>query len=286
MVFNKLNLPSAYGKALEAAYTLKPQNMDYSLLLGKYLNGTIQKKKAIFHLHRYIESKKNESVDPELLLMIGNLNEQIGRYIETEKYYKAYLKVKPDDGNIHYALGYLAYERTGNHRLARHSFRRALDLLPETEVFRRAKANEYQGDIYMKDLEYGTAVDLYKKAIEYQDRIKAQIDKSNAEITKKNVEINSLKSLMIKNRDSQRYSEYEYLLDEKGKLEMEKRNREYAFNKLNAGKIRWNMAESLLRMEKLHEAMDYYRQCIYYNYNPDNARDMIYKIQLKIKRGY
>ena len=51
-------------------------------------------------------------------------------------------------------------------------------------------------------------------------------------------------------------------MDEKGKKEIELRQIENEYNKLNAGKVRWNIAYSLERLEKYNDAIKYYRDAI------------------------
>jgi len=75
-------------------------------------------------------------------------------------------------------------------------------------------------------------------------------------------------------------------MDEKGKKEAELRQIENEYNKLNAGKVRWNIAYSLERLEKLNEAIAYYRDAISFDFNSNQARKKIINLELKIKRGY
>ncbi|MDY6967810.1 MAG: hypothetical protein SVR08_04020 [Spirochaetota bacterium] len=284
-VYKKFNFFNAYVRALEAAYTLNPNRYDYSKELGKALYTTTQKKKAIYHLERYIKSKGDEIKEPKLYLQIGNLNEDIGRYLETVRYYKKYLK-KNDDGYIYFALGYLAYKRIGNYNLAIDSFNRSLKLLPENDIYRRSKVNEYKGDIYMKELEFEKAADFYNETIAYQERIKSEMRDKIDDILKIKNEINSIKSSIITSKQYDKYDDYENLREKKGIIELEKREKDYEFNKLNAGKIRWNLAESYERMGKLNNAIKYYREAISYDHNSNKAREKIIKLRLKIKRGY
>jgi hypothetical protein len=39
-------------------------------------------------------------------------------------------------------------------------------------------------------------------------------------------------------------------------------------------------------MDKLNEAIQYYRETIAFDYNPNQARKKIINLELKIKRGY
>jgi tetratricopeptide (TPR) repeat protein len=284
--YKKLNLNVNYLRMLETSYSLNPDKYEYSLELGNALYRTPEKKKAIYHLERYTRARSDDIGDPEIFLKIGNLNEDIGRYLETVKYYKKYLEKKPDDGYIHFALGYLAYKRTGDFPLAIESFDKSLALLPEKDILRRSKANEYKADIYLKEREFEKATNLYQETIKYQDRILADIDKRKKEILKIRDQIHKLKSSLIKEQDFNKFTEYQYQSEERGRIELENREKNYEFNKLNAGKVRWNLAESYERMGKLQRAIDYYRESISFNYNSNKARERIIKLRLKIKRGY
>jgi len=284
-VYKKLNLTVNYRRTLETAYSLNPNKYEYSLELGNSLYRTGEKKKAIYHLERYI-NEQGDSADPDLFLKIGNLNEDIGRYLETVKYYRKYLEKKPDDAHIHFALGYLGYKRTGNYPLALESFQKSLELLPREDILRRSKANEFMADIYRKELDYKRAAELYRKTISYQDEILSDIDKKKKDILKIRDQIAQLKSSLIKRQDFNTFSEYELETDEKGKLEQENKEKNYEFKKLNAGRVRWNLAEAYERQGKLTEAIQYYREAITHDYQSVKAREKIVKLKLKIQRGY
>ena len=58
------------------------------------------------------------------------------------------------------------------------------------------------------------------------------------------------------------------------------------FQKLNSGKINWNLAQINVKNEKYERAIDFYRKAINHEYRPNIARSEIVKLQLKIKRGY
>ena len=284
-VYKKGKYFNAYIRTLEQASSLNPDNYSYSLELGRELYRTGMKKRAIYHLSRYINAA-DEPVFPELYLMLGNLNEDIGQYLETEKYYIKYLEKKPDDGYVQFALGHIALMRTGNYPLALQSLDRALELLPENEIFRISKIYEYKADIVMQELDFESAVRYYSETIKYQNKIADDIHNKRSEIAELSIKIRKLKSSLLKEENFTKYEEYENLLDAKGKKEIELRRTENEYNKLNAGKVRWNIAYSLERLEKLNEAVQYYRETIAFEYNPNQARKKIINLELKIKRGY
>ncbi len=284
-VFKKGNYFNAYVNFLETASSLNMDNYGYSLELGRALYRTKMKKRAIYHLERYL-SGADEPFSPELYLMLGNLYEDIGKYLETEKYYIKYLEKKPDDGNIHFALGHIAFLRTGNYPLALSSLEKALALLPEKELFKKSKTYEYKADIALQELEFEKAVLFYTETIKYQQKIGDEIKIKKSEITGLHERIRTLKSNLLKVENFEQYEEYENLMDEKGKKEAELRQIENEYNKLNAGKVRWNIAYSLERLEKLNEAIAYYRDAIAFDFNSNQARKKIINLELKIKRGY
>ena len=285
-VYKNMKYNVAYMRSLETAYTLNTTNFEYSLELGKALSKTNFKKKAIFHLERYIESKGDDIPDKALFLTVANLNEDIGRYLETAKYYKKYLSKKNDDGYVYFALGYIAYSRTGDHKLALDCLEKSLKYLSENELFRRAKASEYQGDIYMNDLEYDTAIQFYIETKKYHDKILADIRGNSDKISKLNDDIREAKASMKNKKLYERYDKYQKLNMEKGRLEFANREMSYEFGKINAGKIRWNTALCFERMDKLEDAILYYSEAVSFDYNSNEARDKIEKLKLKIKRGY
>ena len=141
----------AYQMMLESASALNPGKYDYSRELGIQLSSTGDKKKAIYHLERYIKNTEN-TIDPKLYIIIGNLYEDTGKYLETERYYKKYLENKPDDPYILFALANISYERTGNHGEALRLFQKSVQLLPEKDIYRKSKSYECIGDISWKNL--------------------------------------------------------------------------------------------------------------------------------------
>jgi len=283
-VYRDQNHGEAYSRMLEAAYELNPSKTDYSLELGLSLSKTNEKKKSIFHLERYVRSKDDVD-DPKLYLVLGNLYEDTGRYLDTVEHYKKYLSKKPDDAYIHFALGFLAYKRTGNYGLAKSSFRESLKHLPADDILRRSRVNEYMGDIHMKDLEFDKAAEVYGNTARYQEEILADMRGRIEEIKKIRDDIQKLrKTVAEKGPDGggDVFAEQE----KKGELELKNREKEYLFTKLNAGKVRWNLAWSYERMGELSRAIEYYKQAITYDYNSNGARERILKLQLKINRGY
>jgi len=284
-VFKKGNYFTAYVNALETASSLNTNNYAYSLELGRALYRTEMKKRAIYHLERYINGTE-ETVSPELYLMLGNLYEDIAKYLQTEKYYIRYLEKKPDDGHIQFALGYIAHQRTGNYTLAVQSFDKALKLLPDNEILKISKTYEYKADIALQELEFENAIKFYSETIKYQDKIAGDIKNKKTEISDLNLTIRNLKSSLLRAENFEQYEEYENLMDKKGKKEIELRQIENEYNKLNAGKVRWNIAYSLERIEKLNDAIKYYRDAIAFDYNSNMARKKIINLELKIKRGY
>jgi tetratricopeptide (TPR) repeat protein len=284
-LFLKEKYFNAYIDALESAVSLNPENYTYSLELGKALYRTDKKKRAIHHLERYVRGS-DTPISPDILLMLGNLNEDIGRFLETEQYYIRYLEAQPDDGNIHFALGHIAYHRTGNHSLALRSLDRALSLLPEKEVYKKSKSYEYKADIALQQLDFEDSVRFYLETVKYQELIATEIASKQQELKELNETIRGLKSLLLKEDIFEKYEEYEDLLDKKGMIETELRRIQNEYGKLNAGKIRWNIAYSLERLEKYSEAIPYYRSSITFDYNANEARKKIMNLELKIKRGY
>lgn len=284
-VFKQGRYAAAYHNYLETASSLNPDNYQYSLELGRALYRTGMKKRAIYHLERYINGTE-EPESPEIYLMLGNLYEDIAKYLETEKYYRKYLEKKSDDGYIHFALGYIAYLRTGNYPLAIQSFDRALALLPETEIYRKSKTYEYKADIALQELDFENAARYYMETIKYQDKINDEIKAKRGEISNLNLKIRNLKSSLLKEENFEQYEEYEHQLDDKGNRETELRQIENEYNKLNAGRVRWNIAYALERMEQYQDAIKYYRDVISFDYNANQARKKIINLELKIKRGY
>ena len=275
----------AYVRALESAFALKPEKYSYSLELANALAPTARKVKALYHLERYINNS-NEDIDPKLYILAGNLNEDIGYYLNTEAYYQKYLSIENGDGTMHFALGYVSYAKTGNHKLAAPSFERALEILPETEIYRRSKANEYIGDMALKDLQFRKAIEHYMKTLDYQAQVLERLNATKEKINELSARINTLKREMLKEQNYENFTEYESLEKEKGKLGLILNNERHQYEVLNCGIIRWNIAWAHERLEEYEEAIGFYRQAISFDYKTNDSREKIIKLQLKIKRGY
>ncbi len=285
-VYKKRGDVKAYHAALETAYELKPENYDYSLELGKSLARHGIKKRAIYHLERYVQSRSKPPEDASLYITLANLHAETGRHLNTVKYYREYLEIQPDDANIHFALGTLCYARTGNYPLALASFEKALNLLPEGDVYRRGKSMEYSGDIHLSELNFKIAIQNYTGAIQYQEKLVQEIEKIESDVNSLDKKINSLKSSLLKNRDYSAYTEYEYAVEEKARKELELRRKKHELDKLNPGRVRWNLADAYEHDNQLQEALKWYRQALAMAYQPRKAREKISKLQLKINRGY
>lgn len=287
-VFKTYNEPvffKGYISALEQAYTLNTANYRYSYEIGEALYITREPKKAIFHYRRYIDNTE-EVIKPEIYLKLGNLYENIEKYLETEKYYNEYLRLKPEDAEILFALGHICYTKTGNYILAESSFNRAIKILKEGDIYRRSKSYEYLGDMSYHNLKYEKAINLYLECINYQGKVLESIEKKNKQKSELNIKINELKTSLIRDREFERYEDYEILVDERNKIDREIEKIRLEFNKLDPGRVRWFIAVSNENLGKYDEAIKYYREAVRFEYNANNARDMIVKLQLKINRGY
>jgi hypothetical protein len=285
-VFKKLGYAHAHEVFLQEAYALNPSRYEYSLEIGRALYNTPEKKKAAYHLERYCESRGDALEDPSIYLMLAGLNEELKQYLKTAGYYKKYLKRKPDDGSVNFALGYIAYSRIGDYELAGRCFDVALKKLSAEDIYRCSKAYEYKGDMAMSDLEFEKAISCYLETVKYQQKVKESISAEMSEVKIMKDRVKDIKSEIIKNGGYDKYAEYEHLEDERGKKELSLREISYQYGKLDAGKVRWNLALSYERLERLQEAITSYMECISFDYNSIAARDRIVKLKLKINRGY
>lgn len=273
-----------YIDSLEQAYSFNNNNYKYSLELGLALFSTEEKKKAAFHLERYVSGA--DRVDPEVYLKLASLYESIKNYLKAEKYYNEYLKENSSNGEIHFSLGYLCYKHTGNFVLAESSFKAALKFTKEDDIYRKAKSHEYLGDIYFSNMNLQASLDHYNQCLIAENKLSEDLKLKQEELKNITLQVNNLKKDILYKQDFQNYEEYEMLLDKKGKVETEINDLNYKIKSLNPGKLRWNMAEIYNKTGDLQRAIELYRQCIFYNYNASTARDMITKLQLKIKRGF
>jgi tetratricopeptide (TPR) repeat protein len=275
-----------YLDALETAASVNDRNLNYSMELGRALYRTPDKKRAIYHLEKYAQAKGNGLAELDVLIMLAGLYEDINRHLDTEKYYRLYLDKKPDDGFIHYALGFAAFRNTGNYKLAAAELRKAIELLPEKEIYKKSKAYEYLGDMMFATLKFDEAISAYVETIKYQDMVRTEIENNDREIIRLNDEIRKIKAILLKEKNYVQYNEYQLQMQDREKILSSRRERKYEYEKLNPGKSRWNIADCYERKERLEDAISYYRQAVTFSYQPNEAREKIIKLQLKIKRGY
>jgi len=275
---------TGYIDSLEQAYSFNNRNYKYSLELGLALFSTEEKKKAAFHLERYIQN--TESIDYEVYLKLASLYESIKNYLKAEKYYNEYLKENSSNYKVHFSLGYICYKHTGNFVLAESSFKAAIKYASDDDIYTKAKSHEYLGDIYFSNLNLQLALEEYNQCLLAEEKLNESLKLQKEELKNLSEQINQMKSDIIYKKDFQNYEEYEMLLDKKGKLEAVIDDSNYKIKSLNPGKLRWNMADIYTRIGQFERAIELYRDCVRYNYNATGARDMITKLQLKIKRGY
>jgi len=283
--FLKESKITAYHHYLETAWALNQENYNYSRELGTALSRTVKKRKAIFHLSRYIVSK-GSSVEPKMLLLLAGLYEDTGRFLQSIDYYRGYLEKKPENGAIHFALGVLSMKRTGNFTLARESLLKALRFLSEKDIVSRSRSHEYLGDMALHNRKFKEAVKQYLATISYQDKVKKKLEEMEKEVKALSEKINKIKGDLLRTQNYDKFEEYELYRGEKGKLEVDLRVQRLKYEKLNNGRVRWNTAYAYERLENLAKAIGYYRAAITFNYRTNDAREKIIKLKLKIKRGY
>ncbi len=286
--FKKMKKKRAYLHNLETAYELNPEKIEYSLELGRELYLSKQPKKSIFHLNRYIKSVgdaiKKENLD--IYIKIANLNEKIGNYLETAKYYQAYLKKNPKDSYINFALGYIAYKHVGNYQLALKSFQNVLKIMPKNEIWRISKSYEFIGDMLYSNLKFKEAISAYLQTIKYQDMILNEIEILEKKTEALAEKIYNLKRLLLKNKTDNNFNEYQLQVQEQASLKYQITRKYYEFNKLNRGKVFWNTAEIFEKLENYQESINYYQKAISINYKPNKAQKKIKYCKGILERGF
>ncbi len=284
LAFHKKNLIQGYRSFLEGAAQLNPENADYARELGVSYSRTRHPDRSVYYLERYFNL--TDKPDPELFLLAASLYESLARFLPAEEMYLRYLKVRETDGTMHFALGHLARTRTGHQKLAEQSLKKALELLPDTDLYRKSKSHEYLGDMAFRDLEYRASIEQYRQSLKIQEKAQKRLDELLQKKREIENEINRLKSRLLSDPRFDEYEKYEYQLQERGRIEENIRSARNDLEKLNPGGTRWKLAETYQRLEDYSEAIRFYRQSIEYDYKPVRAREEIVKLQLKIERGY
>ncbi len=284
-IFKKINKFNAYVLYLEEAYEIKPDNYDYSLELSLALSSGKNKKKALFHLNRYIASK-GDSVPPNLYLIAANCYESIGDYIKASEQYTLYLHHKPNDYAVLFALGYLAYTKISDMKLAYKSFINAIPLFNENDWVLKGLSYTMLGDIECMDLNYKNGLEYYLQSIAISENMKKIIDEKKANINTINDKINVIKSTLLANKDIALYPQYQTLMDELGNNELELRQLEHEYSKLNAGLLSFKIAVAHENMMQFAQAIEWYNKTIEYGIKIRESSKKIEKLQLKISRGF
>lgn len=285
-VYKNMENVTAYRNFLELSYKLNPSEGLYSKELGLSLYSSPYKEKAIHHLKKYVEINGDEIEDHDIYLKVANLNADIDKHLEAEKYYRKYLQKEPEDGKAYYSLGVLAYQKSGNFNLALSCFENADQFLDSDQSLLRSKSYDYTGKILQRKLKYEQAIGWYTKSMELEDQFSGVVKELETKISEKKTYINELKVGLLKENNYTKYNEYEYESVELQKLEIEYKKQLYELSKYNGGELRWNTAFCYEQLGELEKAIEFYKAVIKYNYQPGLARDKIIKIQLKIKRGY
>jgi tetratricopeptide (TPR) repeat protein len=284
--YKELGSLTAYHNSLEFAFNMNPQNSTYSKELGISFYNTRKKEKAIYYLEEYISLVDDGEIDSDIYLKLAGLNIDKQKFLRTQDYYQQYLKKNDNDGQIYFALGDIAYQKTGNFKLALNSYSKALDFLDEDDLITRSRCHEYSADIFLKQLKYDNAITAYMNAIEIEELFVQKIDDKKVEIENLELKLDELKRELLKQNNYVKYNEYQFQSQELERMKYEKLQLDYQYTKFNPGERRWNLAVSFEQTNQLDNAVRYYQESIRFNYNPNKSRDRIKKIQLKIKRGY
>lgn len=284
-VFLDAGYERAYLNSLERACSLDQSNARYSLELARALYPGRDKKRAVFYFERYF-SLHPEAEDINDYILLANLYSSIGRYLDTAGYYRKYLEKKPDDAVMIFALAFICCRNIGSLDEALVLFAKALELLPENEVLRRQKAYEYSADILYRNLRYQEALDAYIRAASFDKSAEEALSDLKNKIKSLKKETSELRGFLLKQKDPKRFEMYQAKYREISLLEYELMQAEYEKRKFSSGKIRWNTAEILEKLERYAEAVDFYQTSADYDYKAREARERIIKLQLKIKRGY
>ncbi|HOF14502.1 MAG TPA: hypothetical protein PLN01_09290 [Spirochaetota bacterium] len=116
--------------------------------------------------------------------------------------------------------------------------------------------------------------------------MKKIIDEKKANINTINDKINVIKSTLLANKDIALYPQYQTLMDELGNNELELRQLEHEYSKLNAGLLSFKIAVAHENMMQFAQAIEWYNKTIEYGIKIRESSKKIEKLQLKISRGF
>ena len=283
-VLKEQNYFKGYIDSLEMAYSLNSDKIEYSRELGESLYITGERRRAIFHLQRYIE--KADKVEQRIYIKLASLNEGEKHYLKTQKYYLEYLMKDQNNAYVHFAVGVIALNHTGDLKLAKISFEKTIKLSPETDIYRKAKSYEFIGEIHYRYMKYNKSLMSYEKAIQYQNKTDQSIRLKEGEIKAINDKINILKASLILEQNPDKHSEHLKLRVNKGERIVELKDIKLQYKKLNVGKTKWRVAFCYEQTEKYEDAIKYYKEAVLHYYKTDDSERRIKKLKLKLFRGY
>jgi Flp pilus assembly protein TadD len=109
-----------------------PNSADVQVRLARSLRGQHEQKTAILYLTRFLASHEKT---PELLTMLGILQDDQRKYKEAEEAYRSAIVLAPNQDSLHNNLGY-NLKLQGKAPEAAACFRKALELNPKSETAR------------------------------------------------------------------------------------------------------------------------------------------------------
>lgn len=285
-VYRDAGYYKAYINSLETAYTLSPNNFNYSLKLAEALYTSGDYNRTIYHYQRYLDSINNNVEDKKLLLRVAGLYETVSNYLKAEELYRIYLKDDGINASIWFSIGKNAAEKTGNQLIAIEALNNTIKYADNSDIYRKAKSYELLGDIYYKNIKYENAIESYSETIKFHKQMLDRIDKMNGEIQTLILEINKLKLKILNEPLSEEYKTLVTKNNQLGNLQLDKIRLVDEYNRLNPGKINWQIAYCYEQIEKNDLAIEFYNKTVLLDYKATEGREKIKKIQLKIKRGY
>ncbi len=283
-----LNQVDGFYEAMEQALKADPINPNYLMELGQSY-GLWHHERAIQYLEKYLRTAKPDTSDDAkkqkmgtLYLNLSGLYEKKKRYLDTGRHYRSYLDLFPENGNIHYALGYIEHSKLGNDDAGLFHYEKALQYLPKEEYKLRFRIHAYAGEIFSRNGQYQKAIFHFQNTKPFYEHIDKdaqniyqKIDKIKTDMEKVKLEIlrqNDLKSQQI-------LASYQAQLDEEKKRMESAQNLKLGYN---IGKIEWNIAISTEKNGDLKGSLEAYRKAFAAGYQRQQALEKIKELEKKL----
>lgn len=285
IAFRAIDQQDAFFQHMEQAIKADPNNQKYLSELG-IAYGIPHYERSIQYLEKFLRTQKDDSsIDKSTLetvhLLLSGLYEKKGRFLDTARHYQDYLRSKPEDGRIRYALAYIQDKRLGHHDIALRNYRQSLQQLPKTDYKSRFKIHALAGEIFRKNRQYQDAILQFQQTKPFFAQITKELNQVQSRISSIQQKMDNLKLKIIRANDRK---SQEILTAYQANLnEQQKKMQDISAEKLgyNYGKIEWEIARNFELSGDYENSRLYYQKAFNLGYRKTDALLKIQRLSRK-----